>query len=292
MFSITKPYPYLRNAIAGFIASIALLQCLPAMAAATPGEEKPRLITAGGTVTEIVFALGAGQQIVATDSSSQYPTAATKLPMVGYYRDLAAEGILSFEPQRILAIEGVGRPEVISQLRRTGVDVVVYDKPTSPTGLTALISQIGADLGRQQQAAALIATFQSSLPEKASEANHKALFLLSAGDRGLIAAGQETVPQLLFDYAGINNVAAQHTGFKSINNESMALLQPDFLVAPYHVVMSAGGKQQFCQSPHLALLEAAQQCRLLIMDSLMSLGMTTRLAQAIAIVKNWRNEIS
>lgn len=251
-----------------------------------------RLITAGGTVTEIVFALGAGDKVVAVDQSSQYPPQARKLPMVGYYRELAAEGVLSFSPKKILAIEGVGRKEVVQQIQSTGVEVVVYPKPKTTDGLVSLIQQLGKDLNKSTEAEKLISTFNASLPKRSDGNNAKAVFLLSAGDRGLIAAGMETVPQLIFSYAGIENLAAQHSGFKGINNETLALQQPDFLVAPYHVVMSAGGKDKFCQSPNLALLEAAQDCRLLIMDSLMSLGMTPRLAEAIAIVKNWQQENS
>lgn len=255
-----------------------------------------KLITAGGTITEIVFALGAGERVIAVDQSSQYPEAVKQLPMVGYYRELAAEGVLSFSPDKILAIEGVGREEVIKQIESTGVQVVVYDKPTSTEGLVALIKQLGDDLGKAEQAKQLIAKFNASLPsENLSEfANNtpsvKAVFLLSASDRGLIAAGSETVPQLIFNYAGIENIASEHTGFKGINNEALALHQPDFLVAPRHVVMGAGGKEKFCQSPNLSLLKAAQQCKLLVMDSLQSLGMTPRLSDAIATVKHWQLE--
>ena len=259
-----------------------------------------KLITAGGTITEIVFALGAGERVIAVDQSSQYPEAVKQLPMVGYYRELAAEGVLSFAPDKILAIEGVGRQEVIKQIESTGVQVVVYNKPTSTDGLVALIKQLGDDLGKAEQAEQLIAKFNASLPnenrsESYSETSNntpptKAVFLLSASDRGLIAAGTETVPQLIFNYAGIQNIAAKHTGFKGINNEALALQQPDFLVAPRHVVMGAGGKEKFCQSPNLSLLKAAQQCKLLVMDSLQSLGMTPRLADAIATVKNYQLE--
>lgn len=255
-----------------------------------------KLITAGGTITEIVFALGAGERVIAVDQSSQYPEAVKQLPMVGYYRELAAEGILSFAPDKILAIEGVGREEVIKQIESTGVQVVVYNKPTSTDGLVELIKQLGDDLGKAEQAEQLIAKFNASLPSEAhSETTNntpsaKAVFLLSASDRGLIAAGTETVPQLIFNYAGIENIASEHTGFKGINNEALALHQPDFLVAPRHVVMGAGGKEKFCQSPNLSLLKAAQQCKLLVMDSLQSLGMTPRLADAIATVKNYQLE--
>lgn len=251
---------------------------------------KDKLITAGGTITEIVFALGAGDRVIAVDQSSQFPEKVKQLPMVGYYRDLAAEGVLSFAPDKVLAIEGVGRSDVIKQIESTGVEVVIYKKPTDTNALITLIKQLGRDLDKTDEAQQLIAQFNASLPQALMGKTAKAVFLLSVSERGLIAAGTETVPQLIFNYAGIENVASQHAGFKGINSEALVLQQPDFLVAPEHVVKSAGGKDKFCQSPNLSLLDAARDCRLLIMDSLKSLGMTPRLAEAIATVKSWQQK--
>ena len=56
---------------------------------------KDRVISAGGTLTEIIYALEKQNSLVAVDQSSMYPQQATQLPQVGYYRDLAAEEMLS-----------------------------------------------------------------------------------------------------------------------------------------------------------------------------------------------------
>lgn len=245
------------------------------------------LITAGGTVTEIVFALGAGEHVVAVDQSSQYPAQARKRPMVGYYRDLSAEGVLSFLPDKLLTITGAGRPEVLQQIASTGVTVIQYQKPTSVNALLKLIARLGQELDKAPEATLLINQLRNTLPEIATRTTGTAVFLLSASQRGLIAAGEDTVPHLLFNYAGIQNLAAHHAGFKAINAESLTMRQPDFIVAPAHVVAGVGGKNRFCRNPNLALMQAAKDCRLLVMDSLMSLGMTTRLAEAIAIVKQF-----
>ncbi|BDX05270.1 hemin-binding protein [Planctobacterium marinum] len=269
-------------------AALLWIVCFSAHSTASPkSAADPRIITAGGTITEIVFALGAGESVVAVDQSSQYPAAATDLPMVGYYRELAAEGVLAFMPDKLMALEGAGSPEVLEQIAAIGVDVRIYAKPKSVDDLMSLIAELGDDLNRQNAATLLQTKIQSSLPVKKQLSDTKAVYLLSAGDRGLIAAGKETVPQLLFDYNGIQNLASSHFGFKGLNSESLALQQPDFLVAPEHVVRGMGGRQAFCQAAVLRLLSAAQECRLLVMDSLMSLGMTPRLAKAIEAVNRW-----
>ncbi|MBQ4812320.1 ABC transporter substrate-binding protein [Pseudoalteromonas luteoviolacea] len=240
-----------------------------------------RIVVAGGTITDIVFALGAGDQVVAVDTSSTWPIKATKLPKVGYYRDLAAEGILSQKPTLILTMEGAGRPEVLTQIKSTGVTVHQYDKPDAVEGLYTLINAVAKDLDRTQQAETLIASLKQKLPQRPSPSKTKALFILSAGERGVMVAGKETVPDVLFGYTGIKNLAS-HNGFKPFNREALLVSNPDFIIAPSHVVYGAGGPQKFCQQAALALVPAAKECRLLVMDSLMALGMTTRLPEAIA----------
>lgn len=247
-----------------------------------------RLITTGGTVTEIVFALNGGKDVVATDTSSTYPRDVFALPKVGYYRDLAAEGVLSLAPTSILALEGAGRPEALKLLKQTGIRLKVYKKPESVAALFVLINNIAKDIGKPAEAKRLIAKIEASLPKPQKLGKGKGLFILSAGDRGLVAAGTKTVANLLFEYTGVKNIAESHEGFKAMNIEFLAVNQPDFIVAPSHVVKSAGGKQDFCNQPSLKLLTAAQECKLLVMDGLLSLGMTPRLAQAISAMNDYK----
>ena len=71
----------------------AALCALPAFAT---GEA--RLLSIGGSVTEIVHALGQGDRLVARDTTSTYPPEVTDLPDVGYARALSPEGVLSVDP--------------------------------------------------------------------------------------------------------------------------------------------------------------------------------------------------
>ncbi len=70
-----------------------------------------RIVSIGGAVTEILYALGKEKTVVGVDSTSLYPPrAAAERPSVGYMRQLSAEGVLGLRPSLILAIEG-NRPE-------------------------------------------------------------------------------------------------------------------------------------------------------------------------------------
>ncbi|GGD59544.1 heme/hemin ABC transporter substrate-binding protein [Lacimicrobium alkaliphilum] len=267
---------------ASLLRAIALLCGLWAGVMAIPSQAGEQgLITAGGTLTDIIFALQAEQVLVATDSSSTSPQQATTLPQVGYYRDLSSEGVLSFAPQRLWVLEGGGSDKSLQQIEQAGVSVTHFAKPRSVEGLYQLIRQLASRLNASDRAESLIRELQQQLSGIEPGKPHKALFVLQASARGVVSAGSETVPQLLFDYNGLQNIIT-HKGFKAVSIEHLVMQQPELLVAPAHSVAAAGGKQAFCQQPALRLLAAAKHCRLLVMDSLLALGMTTRLPQAIS----------
>ncbi len=79
-----------------------------ALSLAGAAQAASRVVTLGGNVTEIVYALGAEGSLVCDDQTSLYPAAATRLPQVGYLRTLAAEGVLSCKPDLILASADAG----------------------------------------------------------------------------------------------------------------------------------------------------------------------------------------
>lgn len=89
-----------------------------------------RVIAIGGDVTEIIYALGAGQTLVARDSTSQQPPQATALPNVGYMRQLNAEGILAMKPSLVIASDLAQPSLALRQVEQAGVKVVtVTGKP-------------------------------------------------------------------------------------------------------------------------------------------------------------------
>ena len=96
--------------------SLGLIASLAAIFFASPNHaEDPasRVVSIGGAVTEIVYALGEEARLVARDTTSNYPPEATALPDVGYIRRLSPEGVMSVRPDLILSEEGAGPPEAL-----------------------------------------------------------------------------------------------------------------------------------------------------------------------------------
>lgn len=264
------------------------------------GTESKRIITAGGTITEIVFALNSGDEVVAIDSSSNYPAEALTKPIVGYYRDLAAEGVLSLQPTEMLVLEGAGRKEALTLIKQAGVTVTQFKKPVDIESLFNLIKELGKRLGKPLPAEQLISDIQASLDVlnmtrgKSLNSTNKSLTavsLLSLSDRGAVVAGLETVPTFLFNSLGITNPVDSHKGFKPVGLESLVLMKPDFLLVPSHVAASMGGKSEICKHPSLSLLTVSQSCHVLVLDSLLSMAITPRIAESLTAIENFTREL-
>lgn len=242
-----------------------------------------RLITAGGSITEIVYALGAEDYLIGTDTSSVYPSQADSVPKVGYYRQLSTEGVLSLSPTHVLAISGVGPESVLSQLFSTGLDITVIEHSRSIEGLTEMIKQVGNRLNKSYEADKLANQVQREISEIAEHyqfQDKRIVFLMSAGERGLVAAGSNTVPNLIANTLKANNPFSELNGFKPISVEALMLANPDIILMPEHTI-SDTSINALCALPSLKFWAQQHGCNLHSVESLPFLGLTPRLPQAI-----------
>jgi len=259
-----------------------LLVC---MALLNTAHAEKKLISAGGSVTEIIYALGVEKGLIAVDSSSLYPPQVHQLDKIGYFRSLSAEGLLSLGPNVIVAAEGAGPTEVLQQVAQAGVEVKVFER-TSYTleSWEKLVREIADFFKVSDKAEVLIAQVNNNFSRLQSEHKTdsvKALLLMSVGQRGPVVAGKNTMPDLLFTLANFTNVAADIDGFKDMSPEALVLAVPDVIVVPSHVARNMGGKEKICASKLIQMTMPENNCRVLIMDGLLALGMGARIDQAV-----------
>lgn len=111
---MTLPRPSRRSLLIA-LATPALEGLLRPLAAGTvAATPERRIISAGGAITEVLYALGREAEIVGVDSTSQHPAEALQTKAnVGYLRALGAEGVLSLKPNLVIATDGAGPPDVL-----------------------------------------------------------------------------------------------------------------------------------------------------------------------------------
>lgn len=212
--------------------ALTLLGCsallAPLAVSATPTE---RIVSIGPATTELILALGGEPSLIATDVSSPRPKG---LPRVGYHRALAAEGILSLSPTRVVGSDEMGPAPTLDQLRRAGVKVDVLKTAPTLANLTERIDTLAALLGDKQAGTRLKAEIRTQTDKLAAQAKQnkplKVAFLLLHKGQPTSIAGGDTTASALIELAGGINPVANLRNYKPVSTESLIEMQPDLVL--------------------------------------------------------------
>lgn len=245
-----------------------------------------RIVTLGGTVTEIVFQLGGGQQVVAIDQSSLYPPESQHLPRVGYYRQTPLEGVAALLPDKVLASENAGPPEVLQRLQALGVAVQQVPDGATVDSLYQRITMIAAQLGVEREGEVLKQTIRNELEQVRTLPAHplKTAVLMYRGTQFQLS-GTGTSAHHLLEWAGLSNIQSARTGYTSLSVEGVAALDPELIVITQASVDALGGVQAFLRLPGMEHTQAVKNKRVVVMDDLLILGIGPRVAQAVQQLK-------
>ncbi len=259
-------------------------------------QQPQRVISAGGSITEILHHLGVSQQFIAIDTSSQYPESIQHLPKVGYFRSLSAEGLLSLRPSLLVAAKGAGPAAVLQQLESVGVTVKLFDQiDYSLESWKSIVQQLGEYFDKTANANTLVASVSKNIAQVKREQSYpnqsiNVISLLSIGQRGPMIAGQKTMPNFLFEQAGLKNLGESIKGYKPINNEALIAKKLDLIFIPSHMEKAMGGKQAIC-SHAVIKLALRSECQVIVMDSLLLMGMGARIDLALAQIIEAANQV-
>lgn len=245
------------------------------------------VLSIGGSVTEIVVALGQQHRLKARDTTSTYPPEVTALPDVGYMRALSPEGVLSVDPALILSEEGAGPPEALEVIRAAEVDFIEVPDALSVEGILNKIRVVGDALEVPDLAGALAAEVESQLAEATADSarargnKKRVLFVLSTQGGKINASGTGTAADALIRMAGGVNAITEFKGYKQITEEAVGLAAPDVIL-----MMDRGGDHgsaddELFAMPAIKLTPAAQTRSAIRMDGLLMLGFGPRTAIAV-----------
>ncbi|MFC7205842.1 hemin ABC transporter substrate-binding protein [Comamonas endophytica] len=243
-----------------------------------------RVVGLGGPVTEIIYALGAGERLVGADASSIYPAEAHRLPKVGYYRSFSIEGVASLKPDLVLASEDSGPLHALEQLRRLGSLVVIL--PSAPTleALDQRIMGVAKALDIEPRGAALVQKLHADLRAVRPSPAKPRVLLISSHTGRLQGAGDDTAAAAMLKLMDARNVLAGQRGYKPLSAEAAVALRPEVIVTGRMSVDASGGLDAFLAQPGLAATPAARSRRVVVMDDLLLLGFGPRLPEALRLL--------
>lgn len=269
--------------------TVAAALCLAASRARAADPGAPRVVTVGGALTEIVYALGAEALLVGTDTTSLYPEAARATPKVGYARALSAEGVLSLRPTVLIATAEAGPPAVLAQLEAAGVRLVRGDGGHSIDALLRNVRTVGAALGRSEQARKLAAQVEQQWRATAARIAPRTpaprvLFVLSHVATNVQVAGEGTAAAAMIALAAARNALTGFSGYRPLTAEAAVAAAPEFVLTTTQGAEALGGAEGLLAQRGLALTPAARARRVLALDALYLLGFGPRTPQAVAEV--------
>ncbi|MBO9478063.1 hemin ABC transporter substrate-binding protein [Shimia sp. R11_0] len=252
-------------------------------------DEPVRIVSAGGSITEIVYALGQQDRLVARDTTSNHPAQALELPNVGYVRRLSPEGLLSVNPDLILAEEGAGPPETFEVLEGSGLPIITIPMGFDLPAVQEKITAVAAALDVPEAGAALVAQVTEEV-EGAQKAaglhNQRILFVLSMQGGRIMAAGRNTAADGIITMAGAQNAIDGFEGYKLITDEAVITAAPDVILMMQSHRPGAITADDLLSHPALSTTPAGRDQAVLQMDGMLMLGFSVRTGQAVTELAN------
>lgn len=248
-------------------------------------ERSGGIVSIGGSLTEIIYALGEEGRLIARDTTSTFPESAKELPNVGYIRALSPEGVLSVDPKMVIALEGAGPPEAVSVLKSADVPFISIPEVYSRSGIVGKILAVGKALNATDAAKQLAEKVDAELAkaeEKSAKVKSKksVMFVLSLRGGKVLAAGSDTSADAIIRMAGGVNAVTGYSGYKPLTDEAVLTAAPDVILMMNRKGHSADNSKLEAHAA-LGATPAVMNSKVIRMNGLYLLGFGPRTADAI-----------
>lgn len=245
-----------------------------------------RIVTLNGALTETVDALGLGKNIVAVDVTSTYPAYVNTLPKVSKNRSVSAEGLISFNPDIVLAPDGSVSKEIESQITAAGIKLVRIKQVFTIGGTYQFIRDVASAVNATAKGDILIKQTKDKVAKalalvKQQPKNTKVLFIYARGPGVMMVAGKNTHIDAIINLAGGKNAVSAFNDFKPYTTEALVEANPDVILMFDFGFSSLGGMDSILKIPGMAQTNAGKNKRIIQMDADLLINFSTRLDQAI-----------
>jgi len=209
----------------------AAVACAKAPAPASVNGAAPqRIVSLTPALTEILFAVGAGDRVVGVTQYCDFPPAAKGKPKVGGYVNPSVESVLALKPELVLVSPGPGNRDSALAMRRAGLRLEIVPAETLEESLAAIelvARYAGAEAAGRDLSAAVRARLDA-VGKRVSGLPRVPTFFCIQTDP-IIAAGRDTLPSQLLELAGGSNVV-EATRYPRLDVEAVAGAKPELIL--------------------------------------------------------------
>ncbi|WP_326558540.1 heme/hemin ABC transporter substrate-binding protein [Micromonospora sp. NBC_01796] len=240
-----------------------------------------------GSIAEIVFSLGLGDRVVGRDTATTFPAAAHLPRVTPAGHDLSGEAILRLNPTVVIADDSIGPPEVLNQLRRSGIPVVLIDDEQTLTAVSRHIRAIAAALGVPAAGEALVGRVDADIAAARRTAPEgrppRIAFLYLRGTAGVyLMAGKGAGSDEMIRAIGAVDAGTEIglEKFRPLTSEGLINAAPDVILVMTEGLESVKGVDGLLAMPGVAQTPAGRDRRIVDMDDgiLLNFGARTGLA--------------
>lgn len=196
-------------------------------------EPADRIVALTASDCEILYAIGAGDALVGRGTYCDYPAEVLDVTEVASGADTNIEQIIALEPDVLLMSDMAQTEEQVAQLEAAGIRVVISEA-TDIEGVYTAIEMIGALMGKEDNAAAVVenmkTTFQSVQEAATGDGSKTVYFEVSPLQWGLYTAGKNTFMDEIATMLGLTNCFADVDGWSAISEEQVLERSPDYIV--------------------------------------------------------------
>ena len=247
----------------------------------TQKQEVKRIVSLSGSITEILYALDAANELVGVDVTSTFPAEAEKLPNLGHVRKLEMESLLATNPTHVLMLKDEVVPDLKEKLEKAGVKLVVFHHPMDIPGAKNLIIDVATWLDKKEGAEKLIQKMDTDLKKVARfDVKPKVLFVYARGAGMLMVAGEKTPLASIIELAGGENAGTGFTDFKPLTSESVVAANPDVILMFTSGAQSLGPDGIF-NVPGVSVTNSGKNHAMIEMDGQFLSGFGPRAGEAI-----------
>jgi iron complex transport system substrate-binding protein len=235
----------------------------------TGAKKDTRIVCVSKQLTEMVFALGKGNCIVARDLTSNYPDSAKLLPTVGYHRMLSAEGIISMNPDIVIHCNDIGPETVLPQLEKAGLKIKAFGGANTYDSAKILLQQLGDFLNAKDRADSIIKKMDADMNKvyaaQKTILDTPTVMVIQYGQANnnfFVMSGRKGPADRMIALAGARPAVYDAKGARQISAEAVAMANPDIIIATDFGFDKMGGAEKFKEVPGVALTNAAKNNRI------------------------------
>ena len=236
------------------------------------GKKDQRIVCLSKQLTEMVFALGKGHNIVAVDLSSTYPDSAKLLKTVGYHRALSPESIIAMNPDLVIHSNDIGPENVLPQITKAGLNIKAFGGANTIDSAKLLLKDLGNFFGEEKKADSLIKKMDKDIAAAADtllKRNIKdtpTVMIIHFGRANnvyFVMSGRKGPGDKMIALAGGKTVKYDAKGARQISAEAIAEANPDIIIATDYGYDQMGSMDKFISNvPGVALTNAGKNKRI------------------------------